>query len=89
MDQSLGPVTMEEAFFMGTKGGGSFFGKVGSFEEGYEFDALVLDDSTIRSPQKLSVKQRLERIIYLSDERQIVQKYVAGNPLFMLQFTEK
>src|SRR5699024_5384779 len=30
-----------EAFYLATKGGGSFFGKVGSFEKDYEFDALV------------------------------------------------
>ena len=41
------PLTVEEAFYMGTEGGGSFFGKVGSFKEGYEFDAVVLNDSTI------------------------------------------
>ncbi len=34
-------------FFLGTKGGGSFFGKVGSFEEGYEFDGLVIDDANL------------------------------------------
>ena len=39
MDQTQAPVTLEEAFYMATIGGGSFFGKVGSFEKGYEFDA--------------------------------------------------
>lgn len=81
-DETLAPLTMEEAFFMGTKGGGAFFGNVGSFEEGYEFDALVLDDSMLRSPKVFSVKERLERLIYLSDDRQIEQKYVAGAQLF-------
>lgn len=35
-----------EALYLGTKGGGSFFGQVGSFEEGYEFDAVVLNDAS-------------------------------------------
>ena len=64
---------------MGTKGGGEFFGKVGSFEEGYEFDAVVLDDSNLVHPQELSVRSRLERMIYLSDDRNIYAKYIAGN----------
>lgn len=80
-DDSLKPLTMEEAFFLATKGGGSFFGKVGSFEPGYELDALVLDDSALKHPQPLSVKERLERISYLSDERQIAAKYVAGTEI--------
>ena len=76
------PLTVEEAFYLGTMGGGSFFGKVGSFLEGYEFDALILDDSDIRHPQPLSLKERLERFIYLSDERHIKGKIVAGNRIF-------
>lgn len=76
------PLTMEEAFFLGTKGGGSFFGKAGSFEEGYECDILVLDESRIPHPQKLSLKERLERYIYLSGEDWILHKYVKGAKLF-------
>ena len=78
VDQSLKPLTIEEAFYLGTKGGGAFFGKVGSFEAGYEFDAVVLDDSSIKHPQELSLRDRLERFIYLSDDRHIVGKYIRG-----------
>ena len=76
------PLTMEEVFFLGTKGGGSFFGKVGSFEEGYECDILVLDESRIPHPQELSLKERLERYIYLSGEDWVLHKYVKGTKLF-------
>lgn len=82
VDGSLKPLTVEEAFYLGTKGGGSFFGKVGSFEPGYELDALVIDDSSLRTPRKLTVKERLERVIYLSDNRNIVSKYVCGTQIF-------
>lgn len=78
----LKPLTMEEAFFMGTKGGGSFFGKVGSFEPGYECDAIVLDESPIPHPQKLSLKERLERFLYLSGDDWVLHKYVKGRRLF-------
>lgn len=81
-DDSLKPLTAEEAFYLGTLGGGSFFGKVGSFLEGYEFDALILNDSRIRHPQPLTLKERLERFIYLSDDRHIEGKYVAGYKIF-------
>jgi guanine deaminase len=78
-DSSLKPLTVEEVFYMATKGGGEFFGKVGSFEAGYEFDAVILDDSRLKHPQELDVKKRLERMIYLSDDREIKAKYVRGN----------
>lgn len=81
VDEAEQPLTIEEGFYLGTKGGGSFFGKVGSFEEGYELDALVIDDSKIRHPKELSVKSRLESIIYLSDQIDITHTFVAGNEI--------
>lgn len=74
-----------EAFYIATKAGGSFFGKVGSFESGYEFDALVIDDSELNY-YDYSLEQRLERFIYIGDDRHIYHRYVSGNlieePLF-------
>ena len=77
-DQSLKPLNFEEAFYLATKGGGEFFGKVGSFEEEYEFDAVVLDDENLPHPQELTLKERIERIVYLGDDRNVKSKYVAG-----------
>ena len=82
VDNSQEPLTLEEGFYMATLGGGSFFGKVGSFEKGYEFDAIILDDSNLPHPQIISARDRLERLIYLSDDRNIVGKYVSGRKIF-------
>ena len=76
------PITVEEAFYMGTKGGGAFFGQVGSFEPGYEADILVLDESKIPYLQKLTIRDRLERFLYLSGDEGVKEKYVAGVRLF-------
>lgn len=76
VDQSTKPVTFHEAFYMATLGGGEFFGKVGSFEESYDFDAAVLDYTTLVHPQKLSVTERLDRAVYLGlDTHGIRAKY--------------
>ena len=80
-DQGLKALTVEEVFYLASKGGGAFFGKVGSFEPGYEFDAVVLDDTRLEHPQPLDIKQRLERVIYLGDEREVAGKYVAGRKI--------
>ncbi len=81
-DQSLAPLRIEEVFYLATKGGGAFFGNAGSFEKGFAFDAVVLDDAALRHPQELSIKERLERFIYLADDRCILAKFVNGVRLF-------
>ncbi|WP_054741464.1 amidohydrolase family protein [Cellulosilyticum ruminicola] len=81
VDQDKKPLTTEEVFYLATLGGGSFFGKVGSFMPGYAFDVVVIDDSAIKAPRSLSLKERLERILYYSDQVQITEKYVDGQKL--------
>lgn len=83
VNQDKAPLTFDEAFYLGTKGGGEFFGKVGSFEEGFEFNAIILDDSKIPYPGELSLHDRLERAAYLSlDLTGICAKFVSGTKLF-------
>ena len=81
-DQQAKPLSVTEAFYLATVGGGSFFGKVGSFDAGYDFDVIVVDDAALHSVAPLSIEDRLARVIYLSDDRHIVGKYVAGEKLF-------
>lgn len=81
VDQDTPALTMPEALYMATKGGGAFFGKVGSFEPGYEFDAVVLDDSTLPTTRDCTLAERLERTVYLSNGRPCA-KYAAGRRLF-------
>lgn len=81
MDQQCAPLTVAEAFYLGTLGGGAFFGRVGSFEAGYEFDALVIDDTSLASANPLQIEERLARVIYRSDDRNITAKYIRGNEI--------
>lgn len=76
-DHSKPFLTLSEIFWIATKSAGSFFGKVGSFEPGYEFDALVIDDSVLH-PSEYSLLHRLERFIYVGDDRQIVHRFCRG-----------
>lgn len=79
VDNSVEPLGLEEAFYLATRGGGEFFGKVGAFEDGFEFDAVVIDDSSLIHPQPLNVRQRIERAVYLgADMFGIVGKFVRG-----------
>ena len=79
-------LTLEEAFYLGSAGGGSFFGKLkntevgpaGSFEPGWDFDALIIDDGAFTFLVKRNLRDRLERVVCLSDSRNIIEKYVRG-----------
>ena len=80
LDHDKAFLTLPEAFWIATKSAGSFFGKVGSFEPGYEFDALVIDDDVLY-PDEYSLPHRLERFIYLGDDRQIVHRFCRGEEI--------
>ena len=80
-DKELLPLTFNEGFFLATKGGGEFFGKVGSFETGYEFDALIIDDSELADMNHLTVDERLQKYIYIGDDRNIEARYVSGEKI--------
>lgn len=82
VDQDVKPLTFEEVFYLATEGGGSYFGAVGSFKKGYEFDALVLDDSRMYSMRELSVRERVERTCYNDADVRILHKYVQGRNIF-------
>lgn len=76
-------LTLSEVFYMATKAGGAFFGQVGSFEPGYAFDALVIDDLCL-SPHSMGATSpihRLERFIYLGDDRHIQHRFCQGNEI--------
>ncbi|MBQ7513666.1 MAG: amidohydrolase family protein [Prevotella sp.] len=79
-DHSKAFLTLPETFWIATKSAGSFFGKVGSFEPGYEFDALVIDDAVLY-PAEYSLLHRLERFIYVGDDRQIVHRFCRGKEI--------
>lgn len=73
-------LSFSEAFWIATKSGGSFFGKVGSFETGYTFDALVIDDQRLNSSE-YTLAERLERYIYLGSPADIQHRFCQGKEL--------
>lgn len=83
-DGKLPFLTLSEVFYMATKAGGAYFGKVGSFEKGYAFDALVIDDSKLYSTdtyKERDILHRLEKFIYVGDDRHILHRYCQGKEI--------
>lgn len=81
-DARMEGLTWSEAFYLATKGGGRFWGNAGSFEPGYLFDAVVLDDSSLADFTKRSACERIERLIQAGDDRNIVAKYIEGKYVY-------
>ena len=79
-DKSLPFLTLPEIFWIATKSGGRLFGKVGSFEQGYEFDALVINDHELNH-DNYNLLHRLERFIYLGDDRHIEHRFCRGREI--------
>lgn len=82
VDTNVKALSFEEAFYLSTAGGGSYFGKVGTFLEDYEFDALVIDDSKMYSMREMSIRERLERMVYNDSDCVIMDKYVKGMQIY-------
>ncbi len=73
------PISLSEVFYLATKGGGAFFGNVGSFEVGYQFDALVIDDSQKETIKSCSLEERVHRFVYSGEPKQIMARYIDGH----------
>lgn len=70
-------VSFESAFYHATKEAGSVFGKTGSLEVGYRFDALVIDN--LSDPGvPLTPAQSVERFCYAGDDRNIYMRFMEG-----------
>ena len=81
VDRAFHSLSISEAFFMATKGGGEFFGKVGSFEKDYEFDALIINDSALSKNSGKTLQERLEKYIYFGTKEDIIKMFVSGKEI--------
>jgi guanine deaminase len=57
-------LTVAEAFYLATSAGAEYFGAGPGFQKGDALHALVVDDSSLLNNRKLTLEQRLERMMY-------------------------
>ena len=75
-------LTVGEAYYLATSAGARYFGDKDGFAPGNPLHAVVLDDASLPpSARELTVKERFERAVYLSDERNIQAVYGAGKKI--------
>lgn len=70
-------LTLGEGLYLATKGPGRFYGRTGSFEKGYAFDALVIHMDDIEGLERTPF-EKLQQFIYDGDDRNIIARYVDG-----------
>jgi guanine deaminase len=84
LKQSLGGgkcLTIPEAFYLATSAGAEFFGEKPGFQAGSPLHAVVINDAHMINTPKLSITERLERVIYLSRDVDIEAVYAKGQKI--------
>jgi guanine deaminase len=74
-------LSLANAFYLATRGGGALWGS-GGFEDAMPFDAVVWDDSRLADFIPRSTYERVERLIALSDDRDVAAKYIEGKLIY-------
>lgn len=69
------PLSISEAFYLGTSSGAVFFGDKPGFAQGNQLHALVIDDESLGINKNKTLSERIERVIYSSDDRNIIARY--------------
>lgn len=70
-------LTVAEGYYLGTTAGARFFGFGNGFAKGDKLHAIVVDDSK-RSTEGMSIRERFERAMYLSEKDDIIAVYSEG-----------
>lgn len=78
LNKDEAPLTLAEAFWMGTRAGGKFFGQCGDFTEGAACDLLVIDDSQARLIQQMDLSDRLSRFLFAGESNEIQVRMLEG-----------
>lgn len=78
IDNTCKPLQTSDVFARATLVGGSFFGKCGSFLEGYDADIIVIDDSSLDTGVEFTLEERLERLFYLGLRSRRKAKFIKG-----------
>ena len=77
------PLTVEEAYYLGTSAGHRYFNAREGFAPGDKLHAVVVDDGSFpNSGDPLSLSQRFQRAIYLMDSRNITAVWSEGRCVF-------
>ena len=73
-------LSFPEAFYLATRQSGSLFGRVGSLEPGYDFDALLIDGLD-DGARHLTPEEIVERFCYIGNSSNIKTRWLNGHQI--------
>ena len=77
-DWKLPFLSVSEGFYLGTSAGAEYFAEQPGFAKGNRLHAVVIDDAVFPDTERLSLKERFERAVYLAHPKHIAAVYSDG-----------
>jgi guanine deaminase len=74
-------LSVAEGFYLGTTAGALYFGAKPGFQKGDRLHAVVIDDREYPDTERLTLKERFDRAVYIAEPKDIVAVYGEGKRL--------
>ena len=74
-------LSVAEGFYLGTSAGAKYFGAKPGFHKGEKLHAVVIDDREYPDTERLTLRERFDRAVYIAEPKDIVAVYGAGKRL--------
>ena len=74
-------LSVAEGFYLGTTAGALYFGAKPGFRKGDKLHAVVIDDREYPDTERLTLKERFDRAVYIAEPKDIVAVYGEGKRL--------
>ncbi len=74
-------LSVAEGYYLGTTAGALYFGAKPGFQKGDKLHAVVIDDREYPDTERLTLRERFDRAVYIAEPKDIVAVYGEGKRL--------
>ena len=74
-------LSVAEGYYLGTTAGALYFGDKPGFQKGDKLHAVVIDDREYPDTERLTMRERFDRAVYIAEPKDIVAVYGEGRRL--------
>ena len=71
-------LSVAEGYYLGTTAGAAYFGAKPGFQKGDRLHAVVIDDREYPDTERLTLRERFDRAVYIAEPKDIVAVYADG-----------
>lgn len=80
-DWTIPFLSVAEGYYLGTTAGALYFGDKPGFRKGDKLHAVVIDDREYPDTERLTMRERFDRAVYIAESKDIVAVYGEGKRL--------